>query len=58
MVSTPNGIDSIPLFTPKPTKFKTTIKFSSVVWKRFWVGSAPTELYSRIVWRPCVMNMS
>ncbi|GBC09717.1 hypothetical protein RclHR1_09060014 [Rhizophagus clarus] len=34
-------------------KFKTTIKFSSVAWKKFWVGYAPMELYNQIVWRPC-----
>ena len=52
-----DGIDSIPLFNPKPTKFKKIIKFSSVVWKKFWVGCAPTDLYNRIAWTLCVMNM-
>ena len=41
-------------FQPRVDHFRS----SSVVWKKFWVGCAPTELYSRIAWRPCVMSMS
>ena len=53
-----DGIDSIPLFTPQTHEIQDNNKVFKRCMKKFWVGCAPTELYRRIAWRPCVMSMS